>query len=135
MLVNRKANRIEELDSIIETERPLIRLLRRNADLRIPLNTSSRLIISSTDVIHSFAVPSIGLKVDAIPGRINQLYCNPSRLGVFYGQCSEICGSNHSFIPIRVNILKEEDYNVYRKIVIRGMIKEYSFSLRNIALS
>lgn len=73
-----------EYDSLMEdfslsSFRP--RLLSCSSDLLLPVNTSSRLLISSTDVIHSFAVPSLGLKVDALPGRINQLFVNPSRLG------------------------------------------------------
>jgi len=87
--------------------------------LFIPVNTTSRLLITSTDVIHSFALPSIGLKVDALPGRINQLFSNPSRVGLFFGQCSEICGSNHSFMPIRVKICSLEDYDLVSK---RGLL-------------
>lgn len=70
----------------------------------LPVNRTSRLLISSTDVIHAFAIPGLGLKVDAVPGRINQLLTTPCLSGVYYGQCSEICGANHSFIPIRINI-------------------------------
>lgn len=88
------------------------RLIGCSSDFFLPVNITSRLLITSTDVIHSFALPSVGLKVDALPGRINQLFCNPSRVGLFYGQCSEICGSNHSFMPIRVKVcsLKDFDY-------------------------
>lgn len=89
------------------------RLLGASSDLVFPVGLTSRIIISSSDVIHSFAVPSLGLKVDAFPGRINQLFVNPSRLGAFYGQCSEICGSNHSFMPIRVKILSLESYFIF----------------------
>lgn len=91
------------------------RLLGCSSDLLLPLDSSCRFLISSTDVIHSFALPSLGIKVDALPGRINQLFVNPSRLGWFYGQCSEICGSNHSFMPISVKVLGLSDYDFSMK--------------------
>jgi cytochrome c oxidase subunit 2 len=69
-------------------------------------------LITSTDVIHSFSVPSLGLKVDALPGRINQIFSAPSRIGIFFGQCSEICGSNHSFIPIRIKVSNIKDFDL-----------------------
>jgi len=61
--------------------------------------------VTRADVIHSWTIPAIGIKVDAIPGRLNQLGFIPIRPGVFYGQCSEICGANHSFIPIAMEIV------------------------------
>nr|QJW33591.1 cytochrome c oxidase subunit II [Arge aurora] len=66
----------------------------------IPNNTSIQLIITSTDVIHSWTIPSIGTKIDAIPGRLNQINIIMNRPGLYFGQCSEICGANHSFMPI-----------------------------------
>nr|YP_009511977.1 cytochrome c oxidase subunit II [Aristeus virilis]AXI97904.1 cytochrome c oxidase subunit II [Aristeus virilis] len=66
----------------------------------LPMNTQIRVLISAADVIHSWAVPSLGIKADAIPGRLNQVAFLMNRPGLFYGQCSEICGANHSFMPI-----------------------------------
>jgi heme/copper-type cytochrome/quinol oxidase subunit 2 len=103
-----------EYDSILEEfsfDGDFPRLLGCSSDFYIPVNTTSRLLITSTDVIHAFAVPSLGLKVDALPGRINQLFSNPSRVGSFFGQCSEICGSNHSFIPISVKVCGLLDFD------------------------
>ena len=68
----------------------------------LPFNTQIRNIISSADVIHSWTIPSLSLKLDAVPGRLNQISFNISRPGLFFGQCSEICGENHSFIPISI---------------------------------
>lgn len=68
--------------------------------LVIPSATETRLLITAADVIHRWAIPSLGVKIDAIPGRLNQTGLNVNYPGVFYGQCSEICGANHSFIPI-----------------------------------
>lgn len=76
------------------------RLLSTSSHLIIPQNITTRLLITSKDVIHSWTIPSSGLKVDAIPGRINQIYINPNRARILIGQCSEICGAGHRFIPI-----------------------------------
>lgn len=103
-----------EFDSLFDSARDYNaspRLLGCRSDLYLPVNTSSRLLITSTDVIHSFSLPSLGLKVDALPGRINQLFSNPSRVGLFFGQCSEICGSNHSFMPISVKVCRLLDFD------------------------
>nr|QKX48628.1 cytochrome c oxidase subunit II [Allacma fusca] len=78
------------------------RLLDTDNRVVIPFNTQVRNLISSADVIHSWAVPSLGVKADAIPGRLNQVSFLINYPGLFYGQCSEICGANHSFMPITV---------------------------------
>lgn len=78
------------------------RLLETNNRTVIPINTSIRLLTTSTDVIHSWTIPSLGVKIDAIPGRLNQRLILINRPGLIYGQCSEICGANHRFIPIVV---------------------------------
>ena len=77
-----------------------LRLLEVDNRLIIPIQTQVRVLVTGADVIHSFAVPSLSVKIDAIPGRLNQTSFLIKRPGVFYGQCSEICGANHSFMPI-----------------------------------
>nr|QBL02130.1 cytochrome c oxidase subunit II [Vombatus ursinus] len=76
------------------------RLLEVDNRLVLPMELPIRMLISSEDVLHAWTVPSLGLKADAIPGRLNQATLTSTRPGVYYGQCSEICGSNHSFMPI-----------------------------------
>nr|ALO64512.1 cytochrome c oxidase subunit II [Andrena cineraria] len=78
----------------------MFRLLDVDNRMIIPFKIPIRLITTSTDVIHSWTIPSLGMKLDATPGRINQMTLYSSRPGLYYGQCSEICGSNHSFMPI-----------------------------------
>nr|YP_010567283.1 cytochrome c oxidase subunit II [Nesodiprion zhejiangensis]UZC33512.1 cytochrome c oxidase subunit 2 [Nesodiprion zhejiangensis] len=78
------------------------RLLDVDNNMIVPLNTQIRLIITSNDVIHSWAMPNLGKKLDAIPGRLNQTSILVTRPGLMFGQCSEICGANHSFMPIVV---------------------------------
>jgi cytochrome c oxidase subunit 2 len=76
----------------------------------LPTKQHIRLLVSSADVLHSWAVPSLGIKIDACPGRLNQVSLLILRNGVFYGQCSEICGVNHGFIPIVVESLDKDTY-------------------------
>nr|AIM46915.1 cytochrome c oxidase subunit II [Lepidothrix coronata] len=86
------------------TDLPLghFRLLEVDNRIVIPMESPIRIIITADDVLHSWAVPSLGVKTDAIPGRLNQTSFITTRPGIFYGQCSEICGANHSFMPIVV---------------------------------
>lgn len=87
-----------------------LRLLEVDNRLVIPVDTHIRLIITSGDVLHSWAVPSFGVKLDACPGRLNQVSLFVERQGVFYGQCSELCGINHGFIPIAVEVTSLNQY-------------------------
>lgn len=83
------------------------RLLDVDNNTVVPINSNVRIIVTSTDVIHSWTIPVLGVKIDAVPGRLNQAIINLNRPGIIYGQCSEICGANHRFIPItleRTNI-------------------------------
>jgi len=93
-----------------ELQKGQLRLLEVDNRLVVPTGTHIRFIVSATDVIHSFAMPSLGLKVDAIPGRLNQLSVLIEREGVFYGQCSEICGVNHGFMPIVIEAVSLEKF-------------------------
>nr|AOT80691.1 cytochrome c oxidase subunit 2 [Membranoptera platyphylla] len=87
-----------------------LRLLEVDNRMVIPVNTHIRIIISAADVLHSWAVPSLGVKCDAIPGRLNQASLFVKREGLYYGQCSEICGINHGFMPIVVEVVKLPNY-------------------------
>nr|YP_009742200.1 cytochrome c oxidase subunit 2 [Scolytus schevyrewi]QID77586.1 cytochrome c oxidase subunit 2 [Scolytus schevyrewi] len=86
------------------------RLLDVDNRMTVPFNTPTRIIVSSADVIHSWAVPSLGIKIDATPGRLNQSHFNISRTGLFFGQCSEICGTNHSFMPIVIESVSPKSF-------------------------
>jgi len=87
-------------------ERGQFRLLEVDNRIIIPAELPIKALISSEDVLHSWAIPSLGVKVDAIPGRLNQITFRANYPGIFYGQCSEICGVNHSFIPIVIEALE-----------------------------
>lgn len=88
------------------------RLLEVDRKLLLPVRTSIRVLTSSADVIHSWALPSAGVKMDAIPGRLNQVNLYFNRGGIFYGQCSELCGVNHGFMPVCVKVVDPESYRV-----------------------
>jgi len=87
-----------------------LRLLEVDNRVVAPTHSHIRIIISSADVLHSWAVPSLGIKCDAVPGRLNQGSLFIQRNGIFYGQCSEICGVNHAFMPICVEAVPSENY-------------------------
>jgi len=101
----------------LEVDNPLI----------LPVETNIRLLMTSTDVIHSWTIPSLGIKVDAVPGRINEGNIFIKRPGNFYGQCSEICGKGHSVMPIKVIAVSKEDYNIYLHFVNYRLKKDKDF--------
>jgi cytochrome c oxidase subunit 2 len=90
----------------------LFRTLETNKRIILPMNTHLRLLITAVDVLHSWTIPSFGVKIDACPGRLNQINLFIKRMGVFFGQCSEICGVNHGFMPIAVVSLHSTQYHV-----------------------
>lgn len=89
------------------------RLLETNKRILLPIKTHIRLLISSADVLHSWTIPSFGVKVDACPGRLNQVNLFIKRAGLFFGQCSEICGVNHAFMPIAVVGVEQKVYSMF----------------------
>ena len=89
------------------------RLLSVDNRVVLPINTNVRLLITSGDVIHDWAVPSFGVKTDAVPGRINETWIRIERTGTYYGQCSELCGINHGFMPIAVNAVTKKDFDAW----------------------
>nr|QPN54249.1 cytochrome c oxidase subunit 2 [Ricinus sp. ADS-2020] len=100
-----------EFDSYMKLwDKSNYRLLDVDNRVIIPINHSIRVLVSSLDVIHSWTVPSLGVKTDANPGRLNQVFISANQLGLFYGQCSEICGTLHSFMPICLEITKPKDF-------------------------
>ncbi len=108
-------------DSVMLQETDLktcgLRLLEVDNRLCLPIEKQLRLFITSTDVLHSWAVPSLGVKIDACPGRLNQISLWINRVGVYYGQCSEICGINHSFMPIVVNAVEDIAFLKWLQII------------------
>ena len=93
-----------------DLEEGQLRLLDVDNRVNIPVDTHVRMVVQSADVIHDYAVPSLGVKIDAVPGRLNQTSILAEREGTFYGQCSEICGVYHGFMPTSIESMPLIDY-------------------------
>jgi cytochrome c oxidase subunit 2 len=106
-----------------------MRLLEVDNRLVLPVRTNIRALLSAADVLHSWAIPSFGVKMDCCPGRLNQVSLSLDRAGVFYGQCSELCGVNHSFMPICVEVVTLEQYAQWLKEL--SATEDSSFSKPN----
>jgi len=110
-----------ELDSYIlptsDLSPGIYRLLEVDNRVVIPIQTDIRILVTAADVIHAWTIPALGLKVDAVPGRLNQLRVLINMPGIYYGQCSEICGANHSFIPISIEVVNLKRFTTWAKSI------------------
>ena len=97
---------IEEKD--LRADQP--RLLAVDNEVVVPVNKVVKVLITANDVLHAWALPSFGVKRDAVPGRINETWFKAEKVGTYYGQCSELCGIKHAFMPITVKVVSDEDY-------------------------
>jgi cytochrome c oxidase subunit 2 len=91
------------------------RLLATDNEVVVPVNKVVRVLVTATDVIHNWAMPALGVKIDAVPGRINETWFKAEKAGTFYGQCSELCGSRHAFMPITVRVVPEAEFEAWVK--------------------
>jgi cytochrome c oxidase subunit II len=103
-----------EFDSLMIADKDLKpgqpRLLAVDNDMVVPVNKVIKVLVTGADVIHSFNVPSFGIRIDAIPGRMNDTWFKATKEGIFYGECSELCGKGHSFMPIAVRVVSESEF-------------------------
>jgi cytochrome c oxidase subunit 2 len=106
-----------EFDSTVVQDKDLKpgqpRLLTVDNEMVVPVNKVVHVLVTGADVIHSFAVPSFGIRIDAVPGRLNDTWFKATREGMYYGQCSELCGVDHSFMPIAVRVVSEQDFTTW----------------------
>ena len=108
-----------------ETNKPdQPRLLAVDNELIVPVNTTVRLLITAADVLHAVAVPSFGIKVDAVPGRNNESWFYAREAGIYYGQCSELCGKDHAFMPIAVRVVEQEQYDAWLAAAQEGSLAQ-----------
>jgi cytochrome c oxidase subunit 2 len=89
------------------------RLLAVDNEIVVPVNKVIRVQTTGADVIHSFAVPAFGIKIDAIPGRLNETWFKAEKVGMYYGQCSELCGKDHAYMPIAVRVVEDKDFTAW----------------------
>ena len=100
------------------------RLLTVDNEVYVPVNKVVKVMITANDVLHAWALPSFGVKRDAVPGRINETWFKADKTGTYYGQCSELCGIKHSFMPITVNVVTEDEYNLWLEEAKQKFAKE-----------
>ena len=98
-------------DNEIDTTKGQTRLLSTDNPVVLPIDTNIQLLMTAADVIHAFAVPAFGIKLDAVPGRLNETWVRIDEPGTYYGQCSEICGKDHSYMPIEIKAVSKDDFN------------------------
>jgi cytochrome c oxidase subunit 2 len=91
-----------------------LRLLEVDNQIVVPVDTTIRLLFTAADVLHSWAIPSFGVKKDCAPGRLNETWVKVSKEGTYYGQCSELCGMKHGFMPIVVKVVSKEAYEQWK---------------------
>lgn len=89
------------------------RLLAVDNEVVVPIGVTTRVLVTAADVIHAFAMPAFGVKTDAVPGRINEIWFKPEKEGLYYGQCSELCGKDHAFMPIAIRVVSQPQYDTW----------------------
>jgi cytochrome c oxidase subunit 2 len=109
------------------------RLLAVNNMLVVPVNTTVRMQVTAADVIHAFAVPSFGIITDAVPGRLNETWFNARKEGVFYGQCRELCGKDHAFMPIAVRVVSQDVFDAWMAALNSGSVGDANATLPPLA--
>ena len=115
-----------EFDSLLAQDKKP-RLLGVDNEMVVPVNKVIRIQTTGADVIHSFAIPAFGIKIDSIPGRLNETWFKATKLGMFYGQCSELCGKDHAFMPIAVRVVNDQEFATW----VEGAKKKFATAPAN----
>ncbi|MBV6656523.1 MAG: cytochrome c oxidase subunit II [Devosiaceae bacterium] len=108
--------RLAAMEATGGTEADFPRLLAVDNAVVVPVDTTVRLIVTAADVLHAFAMPAFGVKMDAVPGRLNETWFHAEREGIYYGQCSELCGTDHAFMPIAIRVVSEDQFNAWAAV-------------------
>jgi cytochrome c oxidase subunit 2 len=115
-----------EFDSLLAQDKKP-RLLGVDNEMVVPVNKVIRIQTTGADVIHSFAVPAFGIKIDSVPGRLNETWFKATKVGMFYGQCSELCGKDHAFMPIAVRVVNDQEFAAW----VEGAKKKFATNPAN----
>ena len=115
-----------EFDSLLAQDKKP-RLLGVDNEMVVPVNKVIRIQTTGADVIHSFAIPAFGIKIDSIPGRLNETWFKATKTGMFYGQCSELCGKDHAFMPIAVRVVNDQEFATW----VEGAKKKFATAPAN----
>ncbi len=110
-----------EFDSLLATDKQP-RLLAVDNEMVVPVNKVVRVQTTGADVIHSFSIPAFGIKIDAIPGRLNETWFKATKVGMYYGQCSQLCGKDHAFMPIAVRVVSDQEFAAW----VQGAQKKFA---------
>lgn len=110
------------------------RLLAVDNELVVPVGKMIRVLVTSDDVIHAFALPAFGMKIDAYKGRMNETWFKPEREGLYYGQCSELCGKDHAFMPIAIRVVSDADFGEWQKAAVEDLEGANKALMANIEL-
>jgi cytochrome c oxidase subunit 2 len=126
-----------EFDSVLACDRDRIkceppRLLAVDNEMVVPVNKVVRVQVIGSEVIHAFAVPSFGIKIDAVPGRLNETWFKATREGMYYGQCSELCGKDHAYMPIAVRVVNDREYATWLEQAKKKFATDDNRPARNI---
>lgn len=107
------------------------RLLAVNYELVVPVDTTVRLQVTAdpVGVIHAFALPSFGVRIDAVPGKLNETWFNARKTGIYYGQCSELCGQDHAFMPIAIRVVEKDQFDLWLRTFEQGFIDDANDTL------
>ena len=107
----------EEISSVLPEDKAKAEgvpyMLATDQPMIVPVNEVVHVLVTGADVIHSFSVPAFGIKIDAVPGRMNETWFKATRIGTYYGQCSQLCGTDHSFMPIEVKVVSQSDFDAW----------------------
>lgn len=126
------SNILSEKDRLAQTPvQP--RLLAVDNMLVVPVNATVRVEVTGADVIHAFAVPAFGIIMDAVPGRLNETWFNARKEGVYYGQCRELCGKDHAFMPIAVRVVPQDQFDTWMKALQAGSVGDANKTLPPLA--
>ena len=105
------------------------RLLAVDNELVVPVDTTVRVLVTGADVIHAFAMPSFGIKIDAVPGRLNETWFNVRKTGLYYGQCSELCGKDHAYMPIAIRVVTKAEFATWVAALQAGDVSDANLTL------
>ena len=105
------------------------RLLAVDNELVVPVDTTVRVLVTAADVLHAFALPAFGIKVDAVTNRNNETWFNARETGIYYGQCSELCGKDHAFMPIAIRVVEQEQYDAWLAAATEGSLADANSTL------
>lgn len=133
LLLSDEADVAEKASAQNLTKADLPRLLAVDNDLIVPVGKTVRLHVTAADVIHAFTIPAFGFKIDAVPGRLNETWFKADREGIYYGQCSELCGKDHGYMPIGIRVVSDEQFAAFIEAAKDDVDGAYSVLAQRIA--